>query len=85
MLDVEVVDLSESGALLASSRRLGIGHRLQVRTVLGREPFAAWLEVRRVEEVRRLSTVASKRYLIGGRFTSVDETSARTLKRFLTP
>jgi hypothetical protein len=83
VLDVEVVDLSETGALLSTDRRLGIGHRLHIRTVLGREPFAAWLEVMRVEEVRRLALGRQKRYLVGGRFMSVDDANARTLKRFL--
>jgi hypothetical protein len=83
VMDIEVLDLSETGVLLACDCVLDIGHRTQVRILLGREPFVAWIEVKRIAEIKGQSGRSPGRYLVGAVFTSVDDHSARALRQFL--
>ena len=83
MTGVEVLDLSATGMLLACDCALDVGHRTQVRMMLGRDPFAAWIEVKRVAVIESASPRGSSRCLVGAAFTSLDEQSARALHAFL--
>jgi len=83
MTGVEVLDVSATGMLLACDCALDVGHRTQVRMVLGRDPFAAWIEVKRVAAIDPASPRGSRRCLVGAAFTSLDEQSARALHAFL--
>jgi hypothetical protein len=79
--EAEVLDLSVSGALVSMSAPISVGQRLQLRLLLGREPFQAWVEVRRIDH--GTVTGRANRVRAGVTFTSLDENSQRTLERFL--
>lgn len=79
--EAEVLDLSVSGALVSMSAPISLGQRLQLRLLLGREPFQAWVEVRRLDH--GTVTGRTNRVRAGVTFTSLDENSQRTLERFL--
>ena len=83
MTGVELLDVSATGMLLACDCALDVGHRAQVRMMLGREPFAAWIEVKRAAAIEPASPHGSTRCLVGAAFTSLDEQSARALHAFL--
>jgi hypothetical protein len=82
-MEIEVVDLSERGLLLSCECPLEVGYRMLVHMVLGREPFMARIEITRVEAVCIADAPAANRYLAGAVFTSLDDRSQRTLRRFL--
>ena len=78
VIDAEILDISTSGALLSSSVPLKVGQRGGLRTLLGREPFSAWFEVRRAEE----GTLGA-RHRLGVTFTALPEQAQRTLQNFV--
>ena len=78
VIDAEILDISTSGALLSSSIPLKVGQRGGLRTLLGREPFSAWFEVRRAEE----GTLGA-RHRLGVTFTALPEQAQRTLQNFV--
>ena len=82
VLDVDIVDISEGGFLFRSPAPLAVGQRLQIRTVLGEEPFVSWVEVVRVDPTRANGN--GPRFSVGAVFTSREGESARRLKQFLT-
>src|SRR5262245_386437 len=77
---VEVLEISTSGALISTETPLQVGQRAHLRTLLSREPFAAWLEVVRVGEGTAAGNV--QRHHFGVVFTSMDENSRKLLQRF---
>jgi hypothetical protein len=79
--DAEVLDLSSSGALVSIPEPISRGQRLKLRMLLGREPFQAWVEVKRVE--KGTITGRPNRVRAGVEFTSFDEHAQQTLQRFL--
>ena len=81
--DIEVIDLSEAGLLLACDCAFDIGHRTQVRLLLGADPFVGWIEVKRVTEIQVPTPGKSKRFLVGAALVSIDDRSARVLRAFL--
>ena len=81
VVDAEVLDISVGGALLSSSAPLRVGHRARLRTLLGREPFSAWFEVRRAEEGTQHGQ--THRFHLGVSFTAIEEKARRTLQRFV--
>ncbi len=82
LLEVEIIDVSTSGLMFSSEVELTIGHRLQVLTLLGGEPFSAWVDVRRAERESPLSPQA-RRCRYGAAFVAIEEKSRRNLQRFL--
>ena len=82
LLEVELIDLSTSGLMFSSEVELTIGHRLQVLTLLGGEPFSAWVDIRRAERQSPLSPQA-RRCRYGAAFVAIEEKSQRNLQRFL--
>jgi hypothetical protein len=82
LLEVELIDLSTSGLMFSSEVELTIGHRLQVVTLLGGEPFSAWVDIRRAERESPLSPEA-RRCRYGAAFVAIEEKSQRNLRRFL--
>jgi PilZ domain len=80
-VDADLLDLSSGGALVSTQAPLRVGQRALLQMVLDREPFIAWLDVKRVD----MGTLTSReqRYHVAGEFVSLDPRSSATLKRFL--
>lgn len=78
---VQVIDISESGVLLASSQPLDVGRRAQLRTRLGTEPVTVIVEVRRV--VSAPSGRGPGTYRLGTEFVALDDDVRRKLTAFL--
>jgi len=81
VLDIDIVDISQGGLLFHSKLALVVGQRLQVRTLLGEEPFVSWVEVVRADPNR--SNGNGPRFSVGAVFTSRDGEGARRLRQFL--
>ena len=81
VVNAEVLDISSAGALISTPTPLETGQRAHLRVLLGREPFSAWVEVCRV--IPGTIVGREERYHLGVTFTSVDDTSRRTLQRFV--
>ena len=77
----EVLDLSETGALLSTAMELAVGERTRLSLLVGREPFSAWAKVIRAEPGTRVDRTT--RYHIGVVFTSIDATNRQVLSRFV--
>lgn len=77
---VQLIDISLSGALLASDVMLPVGAQARLRTGLVTGPFVANLEVRRQQSAN--GTEASSPAL-GAMFMSMDAVSRRSLELFL--
>jgi predicted GH43/DUF377 family glycosyl hydrolase len=77
---VQVLDISETGVLLASSQPLGIGRRANLKVRLGAEPLALQVEVKRV-----LPNINNTRtaYRMGAAFVDLDDTTKKKLETFL--
>jgi hypothetical protein len=73
---VRVVDISASGALLATDTVPPVGSPAQVKTGLGTDTFASDIEIRRRAK-------ASDWGVVGVAFTSMDERNRRSLDHFL--
>jgi hypothetical protein len=76
--DVKVLDVSRSGLLFSTGASLAVGQRAQIRTVIDRQPFAATVEVVRVDR----SAGADGR-CFAGRFSALDEANRARLDAFL--
>jgi hypothetical protein len=78
---VRLLDISESGTLLASEVRLPAGTRAHLRTGLAAGPLTPVVEIRRGEDrpVEQPSVPA-----LGATFVEMDEQSRRSLEAFLT-
>jgi hypothetical protein len=77
----DVIDLSESGALVSTTIPLAVGDRARLSMLVGREPFVAWAGVVRSEEGTRMGRTI--RYHVGLVFTSIDEQNRLVLQRFV--
>jgi hypothetical protein len=77
---VQLLDISESGVLLASSQPLDVGRRAQLRTRIGAEPLTVLVEVRRVLPSQRHGPAA---FRLGAEFVNLDEESRRKIESFL--
>ena len=76
---VQLLDISQTGALVACETRLPVGTRGQVRIGLGAAPFTAEIAVKRHHtKVARVGQVA-----LGTMFGSMDDRSKRQLEGFL--
>ena len=75
---VRLLDISQSGVLLACEALLPVGTRGQLRTGLAALPFSADVAVRRHADGR-----AHARAGIGAQFAAIDERSTRHLEQFL--
>lgn len=78
--DVRIVDISQSGVLIASSRRVHPGARGRLRLSLGGEPFVADVEVRRIAE----APGPGAGFLIGAEFVALDPVHRQRIERFIT-
>lgn len=76
---VRLVDISLTGALLASDVSLPVGTRAQLRSTVSSTSFAPDVQVRRTADVPGRRTSAS----LGAAFTGMDERSRRSLEEFL--
>lgn len=76
---VQLLDISLSGALLACDTPLPAGARGRLRAGLAADPFTADLLVKR-EHPR---TAATRHTGLGALFLSMDDSSRRSLERFL--
>jgi len=77
----EVIDLSETGALISTPLLLGIGDRARMSLLVGREPFSAWVRVVRAEAGTRVGQTV--RYHLGLVFAAIDEQNRQVLQRFV--
>jgi len=77
----EVIDLSETGALISTPYPLGVGDRARMSLLVGREPFGAWVRVVRTEPGTRMGR--TMRYHLGLVFTAIDEQNRQVLQRFV--
>jgi hypothetical protein len=80
-VEAQVLDISSGGALVSTGSRLKPGERAHLRVLLDREPFSAWVEVRRLEPGTVLAS--EQRHHIGVSFVALDDASRRTLQRFV--
>lgn len=78
-LRVQMVDISQSGALFVCDVRLPVGARGRLRTGLAAAPFATEVVVKRHHE----RTASDRRVGLGGSFSTMDEQSRRSLEQFL--
>jgi c-di-GMP-binding flagellar brake protein YcgR len=76
---VQLLDLSQSGALLGIEGGLPVGSRGQFRAGLAAMPFSAELTVKR-QQVR---SPAKKQVTLGTQFAAMDERSKQNLDQFL--
>jgi hypothetical protein len=76
---VQLLDISLSGALLACQVPVWPGGQAHLRLALASEPFDADLHVRR----RHPDTAMDGRVGLGTMFLAMDDTSRRSLERFL--
>ncbi len=79
---VQLLDISMSGALLASSQHVGVGRRAALRATLSGEPLAIEIQVQHVSpEVK--SVHDPTRFQLGVQFVWHDDRSLRCVQRFL--
>jgi hypothetical protein len=77
---VQVLDISQSGMLLAASQPLAIGRRAQIKTRLGAEPVTLTVVIRRVTNGIRTGHGS---YRLGCEFVGLDDENRRKIERFL--
>ena len=76
---VQMLDISQSGALIACETLLPVGVRGHLRASLGAQPFAAEVAVRRHHTRHAVRGQTS----VGAMFGTMDERSRRSLELFL--
>jgi c-di-GMP-binding flagellar brake protein YcgR len=81
LVSAEVLDISPGGALLSTSAVIEPGERAHLRLLLDGEPFNTWVEVLRIQP----GTMDGKetRHRVGVSFNALDDSSRRTLQRFV--
>ena len=79
---VQLLDISMSGALLASPQHIGVGRRAALRTTLGGEPFTVEVQVQHVSPDVQ-SVHEPTQFQFGVMFVSHDDPSLRCIQRFL--
>jgi hypothetical protein len=76
--DVRVLDVSRNGLLFSCLTPLVVGQRAQIRSIIDRQPFAATVEVVRVDR-----SAGAEGRCFGARFTGLDEATSARLDAFL--
>lgn len=77
---VQVLDISQTGMLLAASQPLAVGRRAQIKTRLGPEPVTLSVVIRRVTNGMRTGHGS---YRLGCEFVGLDDETRRKIERFL--
>lgn len=77
---VQLIDISETGVLLASWQPLDVGRRAQLRIRIGAEPLNVLVEVKRVASAPRPGLAS---YRLGAEFVNLDEESRQKIEGFL--
>jgi hypothetical protein len=80
--DVDLVDISQGGVLIATNATLRIGQRALLRILLNREPLVASVEILRLEPDTLVGAESTHRRY-GARFLAVDDRARRTINAFL--
>lgn len=80
-VSVQILDISQSGALLGSAQRIEPGRRAQLRTRIGAEPLAMPVAVRRVTS--DFSQPSGGGFRLGVEFVALDNESRRKLERLV--
>jgi hypothetical protein len=75
---IRLLDISLTGALLASDAQLPVGTKAHLEAGVGSTPFAPEVQVRRV-----VTRGADSNGGLGTAFVGMDETSRRSLEAFL--
>jgi hypothetical protein len=76
---VQLLEISQSGALLGCEARLPVGARALIRTDLAALPFTAEVVVKRYH----VKTGPTQTVALGTQFGSMDDRSRQHLERFL--
>jgi hypothetical protein len=76
---VRLVDISLTGALLASDAQLPVGTRAHMQTGVGSVPFSPDVQVRRLADGHSRDATPA----LGAVFVGMDEKSRRSLEAFL--
>lgn len=76
---MQLLDISQSGALIGCETGLPVGTRAQLRAGLGAVPFSAEVAVKRQHVKRALRGQVG----LGTQFSSMDEKSRQNLEQFL--
>ena len=77
---VQVLDISQTGVLLAAAQPLAVGRKAQIKTRLGAEPITLTVVVRRVTNGVRTGHGS---YRLGCEFIGLDEENLKKIERFL--
>jgi len=77
---VRVVDISLGGVLLASARPATVGARGRLSLIIGGNPLAAEVEIRRVVE-----TSDHNGFRIGAKFVDITQAQRDAIERFARP
>ena len=77
---VQIVDISQTGVLLAGAQRFEPGQRAQLRTRIGAEPLNVAVEVQRVAAAPPGGPHA---WHVGAAFVGLDDESRRKIGRLL--
>jgi hypothetical protein len=81
---VRVIDISMTGALLSSLQSFPVGHRTELRTTLGGEPFVVEVQIQRVTpEPKGGRAESSGNVHLGVSFVSLDDHNLRCIQQFL--
>jgi len=78
VIDVKVLDISGTGILFWCESSLAVGQRAQIRTVIDRQPFAATVEIVRLDRAP-----GPEGRSCGARFIGLDEANRARLDTFL--
>ena len=78
---VQLLDVSQTGVLVAGTQRIEVGRRGHLRTRLGADPVALPVEVKRVTATS--SGSASSFYKMGAEFVGLDDESRRKIEQLL--
>jgi PilZ domain-containing protein len=81
VLDVKLVEISRSGVLFACTQSLEVGQLVQIRMLLGRQPFSASIQI--VRTAQHSATETRGAFCFGATFVEVDDSSRSHLQRFL--
>jgi c-di-GMP-binding flagellar brake protein YcgR len=76
---VQVLDMSETGMLLAAAQPVEVGRRGRLRVRIGHELVSVEVEVRRIESGRP----GSGAYRLGAEYVDLDDSTRRRIAGFL--
>jgi hypothetical protein len=79
--DVQLVEISRTGALFACAHPFAVGQRVEIRAVLARQPFVATIQI--VRTARHALSATDGALCFAATILALDDASRRTLQNFL--